>query len=248
MPILKHIILNQLIRLPFVQHFARRFHKTGRNGNQEEVNRIFNQLAEAVDFAGKTVLELGPGQTFGILRKVLEAGAKKVVAADIAIYAEAMDAGVDCVLYNGRQLPFPDEFFDIVYSWSVFEHVRHPELVVREMARVTKKGGVSMHSIDLVDHFYYSSAKEECIFHCLKYPRWLWHAMTWHRSNYVNRFRAGDWKKMFFQSGLSCIKWCPDEFQPAIAWYQEKKFPYLNKYNFEDATSRSVYLVAVKSE
>lgn len=244
--ILKQIILNQVIRLPFVQSVARRYHNTGRNGNPEEVKYIFDKLAESVDFSGKAVLELGPGQTFGILKMVHGTGANKVVAADIAMYPEAAESGVESVCYNGYHLPFPDESFDVVYSWSVLEHVRYPELVVQEMARVTRKGGVSIHAIDLVDHFYYTSKKPECIFHCLKYPEWLWNAMTWHRSNYVNRLRAGRWHVLFGEAGFSTRVWQPDIYEPAIEWYRQKNVPYLNLLTLQDASTRSVYLVADK--
>jgi SAM-dependent methyltransferase len=41
----------------------------------------------------------------------------------------------------GRKLFFPDSFFDIVFMITVLEHVRAPGLVLKELARVLKKGG-----------------------------------------------------------------------------------------------------------
>lgn len=46
------------------------------------------------------------------------------------------------VTYNGRDLPFPDASFDLVYSHQVLEHVRFPDQVLSEVARVMLPGGV----------------------------------------------------------------------------------------------------------
>lgn len=46
------------------------------------------------------------------------------------------------VLADGGVLPFADESFDAVFSFSVLEHVKDPARVVSEMKRVVKRGGV----------------------------------------------------------------------------------------------------------
>ena len=48
--------------------------------------------------------------------------------------------GVD-VAADAEQLPFPDEIFDRVECDAVLEHVRHPEIVMREIERVLAPGG-----------------------------------------------------------------------------------------------------------
>lgn len=48
------------------------------------------------------------------------------------------------VSYNGTELPFADNSFDFVYSHQVLEHVRHPEVVLKEIRRVLKAGGIFM--------------------------------------------------------------------------------------------------------
>ncbi|HLC58412.1 MAG TPA: class I SAM-dependent methyltransferase [Candidatus Nanoarchaeia archaeon] len=40
-----------------------------------------------------------------------------------------------------EKLPFKNNFFDIVYSKNLFEHLRNPGFVLGEMVRVLKKGG-----------------------------------------------------------------------------------------------------------
>ena len=46
------------------------------------------------------------------------------------------------ILGDVKAMPFADRFFDSVISLGVIEHDKHPELLVNEMARVLKKGGV----------------------------------------------------------------------------------------------------------
>lgn len=41
-------------------------------------------------------------------------------------------------------IPFPDDYFDIVYSKSVIEHFHYPEKLVSEMHRVLKPGGLAI--------------------------------------------------------------------------------------------------------
>jgi SAM-dependent methyltransferase len=69
--------------------------------------------------------------------------------------------------YDGTQMPFGSQTFDLVISNSVLEHVEKLDVVIREIARVTKKGGLSFH----VWHNFYSysggHAPEPM---CRKYP------------------------------------------------------------------------------
>jgi ubiquinone/menaquinone biosynthesis C-methylase UbiE len=42
---------------------------------------------------------------------------------------------------DAEQLPFPDSFFDVVYSWGVIHHSAHPDRIVHEIRRVLKPSG-----------------------------------------------------------------------------------------------------------
>ncbi len=41
-------------------------------------------------------------------------------------------------------IPYPDNYFDVVYSKSVIEHFHYPEKLVKEMYRVLKPGGLAI--------------------------------------------------------------------------------------------------------
>jgi len=45
---------------------------------------------------------------------------------------------------EGDGIPYPDSFFDFVYSKSVIEHFYYPEKLVKEMFRVLKPGGLAI--------------------------------------------------------------------------------------------------------
>jgi SAM-dependent methyltransferase len=56
--------------------------------------------------------------------------------------------------YNGTDLPFPDNSIDLVYSRQVFEHVRHPELLLADIARVLRPGGAFIGSVSQLEPYH----------------------------------------------------------------------------------------------
>lgn len=46
-----------------------------------------------------------------------------------------------CQLYDGRKLPFPDNYFASAGALNVLEHVDEPEAFIREVVRVVEPGG-----------------------------------------------------------------------------------------------------------
>jgi SAM-dependent methyltransferase len=53
----------------------------------------------------------------------------------------ARDAGVDLRQMDAENLEFPDESFDFIFSYDVFEHLARPDRAFAEIIRVTKPGG-----------------------------------------------------------------------------------------------------------
>jgi ubiquinone/menaquinone biosynthesis C-methylase UbiE len=61
----------------------------------------------------------------------------EVHGTDVSSYCK--DARI--VDLNKENLPYPDNYFDVVFSKSVIEHISNTEHYVNEMKRVLKKGG-----------------------------------------------------------------------------------------------------------
>lgn len=72
----------------------------------------------------------------------------EVVGADLDIsVAERKYRGLKFVELKSKELPFSDNFFDIVYATDVLEHVGDLALTLSEIARILKSGGRLMVTI-----------------------------------------------------------------------------------------------------
>lgn len=98
---------------------------------------------------GGRALDLGSGcgmTTSGLLQDYVEiyginpAEDEMVVAQKIN--QEQHEGKINFCLALGEQLPFPDNFFELVVAADVIEHVVDPKAVLREIERVLKPGGM----------------------------------------------------------------------------------------------------------
>jgi len=56
--------------------------------------------------------------------------------------------------YDGYNIPFPDDTFDIIFSNQVFEHIRYPEKVLSDIARVLKDSGSFFGSLSYLEPYH----------------------------------------------------------------------------------------------
>lgn len=91
---------------------------------------------------GKDILEAGCG-TGLILERVGEF-ASRAVGVDLSagMLEQAKARGLEVAQGSITALPYPDERFDVVYSFKVLAHIPAIEDALAEMARVTRPGGV----------------------------------------------------------------------------------------------------------
>ena len=114
-------------------------------------NRFKNNKLDSRFFDGKICLDngCGNGRTSIALAKL---GAAKIIGIDYGknsiTYAKKMlnnypDLKKKISYREGTsyQLPFKNDFFDVVISNGVFHHMEDPQKAIRETARVLKKGG-----------------------------------------------------------------------------------------------------------
>jgi SAM-dependent methyltransferase len=240
MTVLLEILQNLAIGIPPIGRLAAHYHCTGLNADRAKAHEVFALYCRFESAAGKDILEIGPGHTLAVLEEALASGAKSAAAVDVAAYVAGEEAAakrIDYRLYDGRRLPFASGQFDSVWSHTAFEHLRYPEVTVRECFRVLRPGGAMIAHIDLGDHTYYGSHPPQPLrlFDCLRYPVWLWTLMKWNRSSYVNRLRKSEWKRLFEAAGFvlraeACS--VSREIERALP-----SLPYLHRYSHDDAVT-----------
>lgn len=164
--------------------------------NEVEQARLANALARARDAVRTaaqplTALDFGCGS--GNLSRHLLALGLEVTAADVSVdflrLVERRFAGqpLSVLLMNGTDLrEVPDRRFDLIAAYSVLHHIPDYLASIRELARVTKAGGVIVFDHEQNEAFwqadpvYKAFVKEASRFDWGKYLR---------PSNYVHKLR-----------------------------------------------------------
>jgi len=86
------------------------------------------------------ILEVGAGPANKATRYLASVGGR-VTSIDVdprVVSNELLDKGV---VYDGREFPFEDGSFDVVFSHAVMEHIEDPIRLVGECHRVLRPGG-----------------------------------------------------------------------------------------------------------
>lgn len=81
---------------------------------------------------------------------------------------ELAQACADVIEADMHDMPFGDGAFANAYSKEVLEHSPAPYILLRELNRVTKKGGGGLHFISL------GMEKQRETYHFSCFPDWLW--------------------------------------------------------------------------
>jgi SAM-dependent methyltransferase len=134
-------------RVPVEQVTADQLSPARADEQAAEIRRAVGELS------GKRVLEIGCGAGMLVVRGRVAHGldiygvepsfGEYTASLDVARRLAAHYGLPDGVVTeaSGEALPFPDAWFDVVYSSNVLEHVGDPQAVVDEAVRVLKPGG-----------------------------------------------------------------------------------------------------------
>jgi SAM-dependent methyltransferase len=103
-----------------------------------------------------TVVDLGCGLGASYDQFTAKDQGIRWIGIDIADSPEAMGHSrrAECLTYDGVNIPLEDNSVDLVYSRQVFEHVRHPEALIADTARVLRPGGVFVGSASSLEPFH----------------------------------------------------------------------------------------------
>ncbi|HEY1266897.1 MAG TPA: class I SAM-dependent methyltransferase [Candidatus Binatia bacterium] len=92
---------------------------------------------------GSKVLEIGAGM--GLQAKQLSELGVRVTAIDVPSSFYKPDQIWPVIEYDGVHIPFPDDYFDVVFSSNVLEHIPHVLSFQAELQRVLKPDGIAIH-------------------------------------------------------------------------------------------------------
>lgn len=146
---------------------------------------------------------------------------RKLLGIDRAFEAALANAlGVDrlergtLLSMDATQMSFPDASFDVVYSFSVFEHLPDPARVLAEVRRVLAPGGVARISTHLYSSF--SGCHDMRLFADAHAPIPAWAhlrpAQKQHSREdcYMNEWSLAQWRELFERD----LPGCRIEYQP----------------------------------
>lgn len=100
-------------------------------------------------------LGAGTGQSHETLKSLLPG--HRYTGLDIEGSPEVLNRtreDLDFRVYDGAHMPFDESAFDVVFCKQVLEHVRHPDAVIAEVARVLRPGGVFVGSVSQLEPYH----------------------------------------------------------------------------------------------
>jgi SAM-dependent methyltransferase len=103
------------------------------------------------------VLDLGCGEggSFDLFQQILPAATWHGVDIEASPeVARRTRQDIEYATFDGVNLPYANEFFDLVYCHQVLEHVRYPDRLMPSVTRVLKKGGLFVGSVSYLEPYH----------------------------------------------------------------------------------------------
>lgn len=168
--------------------------------NPVEQKRLYKQIEQAISYiktspARREALDYGCGS--GNLTKFLINLDFYVIAADISddllrlVKEKYAHTGmVETLKVNGRDLSnIENDRFDFVGAYSVLHHVPDYLQIIKEMIRVTKRGGIIYLDHEINEAFWNMSREYKEYLRLIK-PRKNWGQLLLNPLNYINEIRC----------------------------------------------------------
>lgn len=166
-----------------------------------------------ISIHGKTILDFGSGQSQNLMRMMILYGAKKAYTFDKYIdskndvmfmknlnnWLKILDMFPQENLDNAKAIhvsslsDIPKESIDLIVSFSVLEHISHPEEEIEALISILSPEGQMVHFIDFRDHSDFSKP-----LNFLRYDNETWNSMNPPNVfTHTNRYRLCDFERLF---------------------------------------------------
>lgn len=127
------------------------------HSKQSDAFRMFRSHANRLEGAKNRLLDLGAGagNSFDRLARIVPS--IDYTGLDIESSPEVSRrkrSDLRFVTYDGEMIPFEDQYFDAIFCKQVLEHVRRPDVVIAEVARVLKPGGLFVGSVSQLEPYH----------------------------------------------------------------------------------------------
>lgn len=107
-------------------------------------NGLFQAISAVAPNLSGEILDFGCGSK---PYASLFTGAVNYIGVDIETSGHNHSSSQVDIFYDGKTLPFPEQRFDVVVSFEVFEHLFNPDQMLSEIMRVLKPGGAFLLTI-----------------------------------------------------------------------------------------------------
>jgi ubiquinone/menaquinone biosynthesis C-methylase UbiE len=115
-----------------------------KNIRNAEIDLVLSRI-QKIKPEGAHILEIGAGGGWQAMR--LSQAKYNVKAIDIDSSRYRSDRCFDVIEFNGEDIPFSDNSFDIIFSSNVLEHVQNPVKLSIEIRRCLKPDGLQIHLV-----------------------------------------------------------------------------------------------------
>jgi SAM-dependent methyltransferase len=160
-----------------------------------ELDVIFKMLPAKGKF-----LEIGAGA--GWQAQTMQNHGYEVSGIDLASSNYKADRVWPVIEYDGKNIPFADNTFDIVFSSNTLEHIPHIYDFQKEILRVLKPDGIALHILPSGSWRFWTNIAE-----FLDYRRPIVHGeLAKGPFSEIFYFRRGWWTKLFTKTGWKVIR------------------------------------------
>ncbi len=222
--VLREVGKNAAMALPAVRRLRARRGRTVAADARDQARHLRAQFAFFMgtlgSVQGKSIVEIGPGDTRALGALFLQAGAISYSAFDRfdgevpESYARSLYWELGCQLPDleqrsvVRRIPIEDvdpgreQQVDIIISFNAMEHLIDPHVAIGKMADMLKPAGVMVHRVDYGPHDLWASSRNPMTF--LAVPEWLWGFMGSNRG-FPNRVRHAELMRTASDLGLNVV-------------------------------------------